>query len=249
MFLKGTKSTRVVHQGFTLVEMLAVVSIIMILLMLMVPSMLSARDKAYGVLCASNLRSIGVAAQLYAGEHNDCFPCADNFASASDSWYQWTVPNSLERGTLFPYLGQTSRAFLCPIFARVYRLNPDLTHLTAHMNYVMNHSYASWGWQGYVLKTRQDATEPSELGLFTEENPYLTKHNIFIVNDLRIAVGNYGDPNHVWDGIASYHNPIGGDLGNGYGHVCFADGHVQLVHHSRSKEVFVPEIIKRKYRR
>ncbi len=233
--------------GFTLVELLVVMTILMILMLLVMVPMKGLRDRADTILCANNLRSIGIAASLYAAEHNDSFPCADNWASSDAGWYKWTTPNSLERGTLYTYLGNTRKAFLCPTFVRLYRMNPDLAHLTAHMNYVMNHFYASWGWQGYTMVKRSDTAEPTQLGLFTEENPFLTKYNNFIVNDLRIAVGNFGDPNNIVDATASYHYPPRGDLAEGYGNVCFADGHVERVHISLSKEVFTPECIKAKY--
>jgi prepilin-type N-terminal cleavage/methylation domain-containing protein/prepilin-type processing-associated H-X9-DG protein len=60
--------------GFTLVELLVVVSVIGLLSGLMLPALAGAKAKAHGLMCLNNLRQWGLATQLYAGDHDDFLP-------------------------------------------------------------------------------------------------------------------------------------------------------------------------------
>lgn len=62
--------------GFTLVELLVVISVIAMLMGILVPVLSRARQSAYRVACMSNLRQIGVAIQIYRDEHGQKFPLA-----------------------------------------------------------------------------------------------------------------------------------------------------------------------------
>jgi len=63
-------------RAFTLVELLVVVGIIAVLVSILMPALNKARRAANTVVCASNMRQIGLAMVMYCGEHNGCFPCA-----------------------------------------------------------------------------------------------------------------------------------------------------------------------------
>lgn len=60
--------------GFTLVELLVVISIIALLLSILMPSLQKARASAQKVICGNNLKQIGTAIRLYVMEHNDYYP-------------------------------------------------------------------------------------------------------------------------------------------------------------------------------
>ena len=60
--------------GFTLVELLVVISIIALLLSILMPSLQKARNMAGRVVCASNQKQIGLAFQLYSYSNNDYLP-------------------------------------------------------------------------------------------------------------------------------------------------------------------------------
>lgn len=55
--------------GFTLVELLAVITIIAILISILLPSLAKAKHAALRVQCAANLRSLGQGCRLYANDH------------------------------------------------------------------------------------------------------------------------------------------------------------------------------------
>lgn len=64
--------------GFTLIELLVVVSIIAVLIALLLPALAKARSVAEQIICASNLRQLGIAMQEYSNEYQAYPPTNDN---------------------------------------------------------------------------------------------------------------------------------------------------------------------------
>jgi prepilin-type N-terminal cleavage/methylation domain-containing protein len=64
----------VIDKGFTLVELLVVISIIAMLLALLMPSLSKARKKTGQIICLTQLKQIGLAMTVYANDNRDLFP-------------------------------------------------------------------------------------------------------------------------------------------------------------------------------
>lgn len=62
------------ERGFTLIELLVVMAIILLLAGAVTPVIARAREQGRRTKCASNLRQIGIALHLYAGDNNEAFP-------------------------------------------------------------------------------------------------------------------------------------------------------------------------------
>ncbi|MDR1281692.1 MAG: DUF1559 domain-containing protein [Opitutaceae bacterium] len=155
------------HPGFTLIELLTVIAIIGILAAIIIPTVGVVRGKARAAQCASNLRQIGLAMNLYADENKDTFPKANT--DDPDNPIPWMLK-------LAPYVGisdqqmgsapkfRATGVFNCPDFVcSNVSGDPDFRKVAyAYQDNISGSVYSRWKY------LRSAPPAPSQYFLLTE---------------------------------------------------------------------------------
>ena len=113
--------------GFTLVELLVVISIIALLLAILMPSLQKAREQAKSIVCKSNLKEMGLAICLYEQDDNGAMPpswVAWNSDALSNNWTVKVAPyfshkiskDSLAFEKFWDRNVSGNRVWMCPDF-------------------------------------------------------------------------------------------------------------------------------------
>jgi len=177
--LWGHKSA---SSAFTLIEMLVVIAIIALLASILVSTTGRALDRARQTQCASNLRQIGIAFQMYAMEPSNRFnelpaPRAPEGGPHGTPWFV----------SISPYLqrevggaADLGAVFRCPVWRRIYQgtTATDWNQLGYGMSmYLSRSSDGRWPFpsgQGPAWKYRlSDINNPSGTVLVVDDQNWI----------------------------------------------------------------------------
>ena len=115
------------RRGFSLIELLVVISIIGLLAGMLMPALKQAREAARAASCASNLRQMGLATQMYVDDYGRYFVYSTSQGSGQ-LWYFGLespynpsgAPGSrhidLTKAKLYPYLQSVHGVEVCPSY-------------------------------------------------------------------------------------------------------------------------------------
>ncbi len=223
---------RVAHAGFTLVELLVVISVIALLIALLLPALSRARGAAQSAACLSNLRQLQTCWLMYANDHGGTLPPNLSVYDLStgepipglDLRLTWCAGNAqqdvntinIERGYLFPY-NRSTTIYHCPADkARVAGSNVRHTR-----SYNMSQSISGISF-GKIL-----GHLPTFQTLMQIRNPEPANLFVFIdVHEDQITDSLFGIPvpgdalDGIWFDLPANRHNDGCNLS-------FADGHVE----------------------
>ena len=152
--------------GFTLVELLVVIAAIAVLIALLLPTLVIARQEAQTVVCLSNLRQLGMAAARYTAVYEGFYPPA-YYGFGNPSWaidrVRDTQTNTWTDRPGILWMGQTNlRVLVCPAVNQT----PAPGQIVLGYNY--NTSYIGHGALEYhpAPATTAQVQDPARCALF-----------------------------------------------------------------------------------
>ena len=111
------------RRAFTLVELLVVIAIIALLLAILMPSLQAAKERAKRVVCASNLRQVGIGLVMYVNDYQNNTPPGAPNMNGTDGWAQDvarykgpTFDMILGLGSIYPKYVNNGKMFYCPSY-------------------------------------------------------------------------------------------------------------------------------------
>jgi len=234
---RNTVSQASRRSAFTLIELLVVIAIIAILAGMLLPSLGKAKGAAQRIACVNQVRQLGLASTLYAGDFGGEFP----ERSTAARWPQRLLPyfKSVKILACPSDLGRDAGTGQWGNRPASGITDTNLVADSAPRSYIIN------GWNDYfaqemggtfdlnaiVGKTVRDTAirEPSETVVFGEKL-YAVGH--FYMDFLEGRLGNDVEVlNHSVHGAASKGDKGGKGGGSNF---AFADGSVRFLRHGRS---------------
>jgi prepilin-type N-terminal cleavage/methylation domain-containing protein len=103
-------------QAFTLVELLVTIAIIAVLVSLLSPALVQAKEAARRTICANNTRQLGIATSIYAADNRNRIPSFNNWLFKPESEgakISSTNYGDIATGRIYPYMS-ARLSYMCP---------------------------------------------------------------------------------------------------------------------------------------
>jgi prepilin-type N-terminal cleavage/methylation domain-containing protein/prepilin-type processing-associated H-X9-DG protein len=230
---KGQKAMKRTRRAFTLIELLVVIAIIAILAAILFPVFAQAREKARAISCASNLRQLGIAVNMYVQDYDQQFPFGgwmpDAGNGSGDGSWEW-------QNTIYPYV-KNKQLYRCPDTADSDENPNDPTEWLWNrnpVNYLYNNRLAanrqsvpitSVGRPGdcfLLIDGHSDWGGHEGLDAFGRQGTVWNMEDTTFGRQSGVITGdhaNWAGPDHTW-GLPRHSNGA---------NVCYVDGHVKFV--------------------
>ena len=192
--------------GFTLVELLVVMTIISMLMSILLPALSNAREQGKSLVCKVNTKGLQFAWLMYASENND--KVCPSSIWVTDHWTvipEYNTDLALKNGRLWPYTGDV-KLYKCP-------------------------SYKGWLNRNYFVSCAMgrfyfrlaDIDTSAQRAVFLDGTRYYAAGTIPAPETLQIYYPVSKSNYDIWGSSGNYpavrHN-------NGF-NVSFADGHIE----------------------
>jgi len=244
------------RRGFTLIELLVVIAIIAILMGILMPALRKVKETARETACKSNLRSVGLALQMYLDDYDRKIP--NTLQGNRHMWYEPDGRTYLKAGSNDSYWGlyyieylKETKIFGCPSLQRApegliydYPNYPDPGKVIQHAAYGLNHHE-----RNRVQPKGRDTNEIHRISEFifctdhAEPRPECDTSDAFHNNDTPGAMNltQYRGNNRRADQYRQIfrHNIRYGDADRtgGRSNVLWLDGHVSAIEETTGDDV------------
>jgi prepilin-type N-terminal cleavage/methylation domain-containing protein len=222
------------HKGFTLVELLVVIAIIAVLIAILLPVLSRVKRLSYRVVCASNMRQVGMALLGYAQDYRGSLPLAAWWdGPQAEDWIHWQSNRDMKQSALWQYLGKSDRVLKCPLGI----LRPPDQY---QYSYALNRKIAGAGdparglhrWPEYACRLTK-VVRPSQKIMLVEPIPETIFDGMWDPNGIHI--GPPGAP--AMDKVSVRHYtdnenlriPVQGGLPLGWTNTIAVDGHYMYI--------------------
>jgi prepilin-type N-terminal cleavage/methylation domain-containing protein/prepilin-type processing-associated H-X9-DG protein len=172
-------------RAFTLIELLVVISVIALLMAILMPALLRAKELGKRILCSSHVKSLGLASVVYADETDGWYVPIIYRPQGAGSTSQVTWPSNQLFRKLIGYVPQDQKGvadstwhapkeYRCPSDLVGMQERPDrlYTNFISYSANITDWYYSNWYSFGYAGHKTVTVPQPASRLFFSESNDW-----------------------------------------------------------------------------